>query len=192
MSDMGTAVAELPVTLKRRLRWRVLLIALVLLIAVGVWRAVWWVQHPTLFPDARDNESGPATVSQPLFVGLTFPDDGQAPTTLHLESVGIGVRSDTSAARLLPVVCEAPAQAGGGSALGFGSGEDARGLCLHPVAAHNVTMTLGRGHQQYIVLEIVPTKPGTLTIDKFDLSYSHGLQDGTQTIGMNLTVNARR
>lgn len=190
MADRATATV--PTILARHLRWRIAfaLAAVVILFLAGG-RALWWAKHPSLFAAAGGTESGPATVGQPEWVGITYPDDGLAPTTLHLDSVHVGVASDTSGASLRAIVCEAPYQAVGGTAVGFGDAASQRSLCLHPVAARDVRMTLGRGYREYIVLEIVPTRPGTLRIDGVDLSYSHGLQDGTQTIVMDLTVHAR-
>lgn len=174
---------------RRRIAFAVTAIA-VLTIAGG--SALWWARHPTLFADNGGTETGPAEVGQPVWVGLTFPEDGHAPIRLHLESVHVRVVSDSSEASLSAFVCETPRQAVGGTAMGMGDSAMNRRVCLHPVPARNVTMTLGNRYRQYIDLEIVPTKPGTLRIDRLDLTYSHGLQEGTQTIDLGLTINTRR
>jgi hypothetical protein len=187
-----TPQAALQATVARRLRWQVLLalVAAVVLVGAGA-RFIWWAKHPSLFNDGA-TESGPAVVGQLQWVGVTYPDDSLAPTTLHLESVHARIASDTSAASIRPIVCEAPWQAVGETAVGSGSVASQRSLCLQPVTARDVNMTLGRGYRQYLVLEILPTKPGTLKIDRVDVEYSHGLQEGSQSLSWNITMNARR
>jgi len=187
-----TVQAAPPATVARRLRWHVFLalVAALTLVSGGA-RFIWWAKHPSLFNDGA-TESGPAVVGQLQWIGVIYPDEGMAPTSLHLESVHARIASDTSAASIRPILCEAPWQAVGGTAVGSGSAASQRSLCLHPMTARDVNMTLGRGYRQYIVLEILPTKPGTLRIDGIDVQYSHGLQEGSQALSWNITMNARR
>lgn len=177
----------------RRIRRRIALaLAAIAFLTMAGGRLLWWFKHPELFEDHGATEIAPAVVSQPLWVGLTYPEDGHSPTRVYLESVHVAVGSDTSAASLSEFLCEAPWQPVGGTAMGIGDSAMNSRLCLHPVPAHARWMTLGQGYRQYLVLEVVPSKPGILRLTRVDLTYKHGLQDGTQTIRTDLTINAHQ
>lgn len=193
MTDTAVGVIQHPPPASGHHRWRRIAVATVALAALGaIGACVWWLTHPTWFPDFGGDQGAVATVGRPLWAGLTFPNVAIDPVTLHLDTVTAHAVSDTSAATITPYVCTNRPQSGPGiTAVGIGGTAMMHHLCARVVPAHGVAMTTGRGHPEYLVLNILPAHAGRLRLDRVDVSYRKGLQRGDQWIDFDLTVAVR-
>ena len=172
---------------------RVAIVAGVLVALAALAAGIWWLTHPTWFSDFGAEEGVVSTPGRSVWVGVTFPNVGRPPVTVHLDSVTAHVASDTSGATVTSFVCTNRPQTGRGiRAIGSGGTAAVRRYCVHLARARDVDMTVGRGRPEYLLLKIVPAHLGRLRIDRVDLTYRKGLQHGTQSIRFHLTVKARQ
>lgn len=171
-------------------RAAIVVAGLVVLAALAA--GVWWLTHPTWFSDFGAEEGVVSTPGRPVWVGVTFPDVGRPPVSVHLDSVTAHEASDTSGATVTSFVCTNRPRTGRGiRAVGSGGTAVVRHYCVHLARARDVDMTVGRGHPEYLLLQIVSAHLGRLRIDRVDVTYRNGLQHGTQSIRFQLTVKAR-
>jgi len=124
---------------------------------------------------------------RPVWVAVTFPDRAIDPSTVHLDTVHAHEVSDSTATMTAYVCTNRP----GMDVLGSGGTAMMRQTCRRLVRAHDLDMTVGRGHPEYVMLRIVPAHIGRLRLDRVDVTYRRGLQRGTQGISFHLTVFAR-
>jgi hypothetical protein len=167
-------------------------VALLVTVLAVLGAGLWWVSHPTWFADFAGEESSVTAPGRPLWVGITFPNVAKSPVTVHLGSVTAHTAFDSSSASVTSFVCTNRPQPGRGlTVLGTGGPVMVRRYCIHLVRADDADMTVGRGHPEYLVLRILPAHTGRLRVDRIDVNYRKGLQQGSQSIGFKLTVSAR-
>lgn len=77
---------------------RRVIIAAALAVLAALAAAVWWLTHPTWFPDFGAEEGVVSTPGRPVWVGVTFPNVGRPSVTVHLDSCRL-TRSATPVAR---------------------------------------------------------------------------------------------
>ena len=156
------------------------------LVASGVLLSQW--RHPSAFPEAGGWAVGVRhqKINEPVFVGITFPDQ-DAEGTVSIDTVkGHGV-TNTAEAELSYFVCTIDTAV---DAIGSGSQADVDDVCSTLAPADGATLSLGIRSREQLLLKVTPTKPGVVRLHGLDITYAHGWQHGTQHIGGDVNVRA--
>ena len=155
------------------------------LIALGLLVSVW--RHPSAFPEAGGWGVGTRhqKMSEPVFVGMTYPDE-DAEGTVSIDEVKGHAVTDTAAAELAYFVCTIDTAAEG--TIGSGSQADVDEFCSTLTPADGATLSLGNHPREQLLLEVTPTRQGVVKIHGLDVTYTHGWQHGTQRIGGDVKV----
>lgn len=192
MTSTAAAQPSTPPTTRWRHRRRLVAVAVLLAVCGVLGWATWWATHPTWFPNPGGDQGARTVPGRALWVSVTFPNVVKPPVTLHLDSVRAHVVSDTSDASVSAFVCTNRPQFGPGlTVLGTGGNAMMRHFCVRRVPAHDVDMTVGRGHPEYLLLEMVPAQPGRLRMDRVDVTYRKGLQRGSQGLNFKFGLLTR-
>ena len=76
--------------------------------------------------------------------------------------------------------------------MGAAFGRDVDEMCAELIPVEDGTvLDVGAHDPEQLVVSVTMTEPGRLEIDGVDLTYSHGWQRGTQTVGTKVTVSSR-
>lgn len=118
-------------------------------------------------------------------VGVTYPDpEGGKTVTIHADSPR--VVKNTADATFEFYVCTLPDNRGVVLAL---HGRRFAKYCQEPVPVRDgAQLDTSLTANQQLVMVIQFDRPGVVATGGVDLTYSHGLQRGTQTVGTHLRV----
>jgi len=148
--------------------------AVVVVLLAGV-VAAWWVTHPRVFEDHGATVTAPAEVGAPIYVGIeTMPRDG-----LVLHGATPRVVFETADAQIDVMLCRLTGVMG----VGVVDEEDIAALC-EPLRAPVGPVEEG----DFLVVEIAGDGSGMVVLDGVDLTYSTGIQRGTQAVGMDVGI----
>jgi hypothetical protein len=166
-----TGVQHPPV--RRFSRRRVALVVVLLLCGAGA--AAWWVMHPRVFLGVGDIVTGPVPVDTRAYVGMEIiPTDGMV---LHGATPRVVFNSGDVETEVL--VC----RLAGPSGPGFVHEEDIESLCE---SLRTPDGPVEEGDR--LVVQVVGDTTGLVAMDGIDLTYSSGLQRGTQAVGLEAAV----
>lgn len=146
-------------------------------------------------PDAFDEGSTGHSrttlpVGEPIYLGITH-ERHSAEGSIRIRDVQPDLGENDAEATVEYFLCTVDPSSGVGS---IGS-VDARLIgdeCSELVAAEGQEMELNARPRQQLVLAVTPTKPGTVTVEGTELSYSYGWRRGTQRLGDSLELVARQ
>jgi hypothetical protein len=164
-------------------------LAVLTFIALGLFVSAW--RHPSAFPEAGGWGVGARhhKINEPVFVGMTYPDQ-DAEGTVSIDTVkGHGV-TDTADAELAYFVCTIDTDAEG--TIGSGSQADVDEFCSTLTPADGASLSLGNHPREQLLLEVTPTSRGVVKIHGLDVTYTLGWQHGTQRIGGEVQVRTVR
>lgn len=155
----------------RRLR----VLAVVMASIAALMGAGWWLTHPQVMQPVGVTSDLPLEVGQVAVVGMfAQPRTG----TVRLTDAVPNVIENTADAELRVVLCEtAVGEAKVGSA--FVRAEDAC-LAVYEPRGHE----LAGQQQQYLVLEILPRRPGAVVVEGLRVSHQDGWRRGTEVSGL--------
>lgn len=152
----------------RRQRYR---IALAVGAAAALLVGLWWHAHPNAFPGPGDSFGARPDDQTPIYVGVAWnPPEGASSRVRVLD-----------AEPRVEVFGEATAEvwACAGGAIGV-VGEDA------PEASSCVPLGEADEPGEQLVVRVAPVEPGAVVVlDGIDVTYSYGLQRGTQHTGIS-------
>lgn len=156
---------------RRFTRRRVIVVVLLL---AGV-AAAWWVTHPRVFLGVGNQVTGPVPAGTYAYVGMeVIPRAGME---LHGATPRVVFNSGDVEASV--AVCPLAGRDG----VGFVYEEDIESLC------ESLRAPVGPVQKgDFLVLEVLGSYSGLIAVDGIDLTYSTGIQRGTQAIGMETAV----
>jgi hypothetical protein len=176
------------------LRTRLVAIAVAAVIVIVGVPALWWWTHPAVFPDMHGIDSmAPLPVRRAaLSTAVTYPARGNVRRVVTFRDARAHFSENSSSATASFSICVMRPDVG---PIGLRGG-DLRGDCsrLRPVTA-GARLDYSRGSDEYVVMTIHPTRPGTARVDQVELDYGLGWdgfqQHGTDTIAVDVTSHAR-
>lgn len=181
-----------------RARRTLLLRAGAVLALVAILAAGWWWTHPGVFNDDYGTFGvNPRPVDDATaYLGLSNLEAGQPEETITITGYDVHIDLNEAAARARLLMCT-PRDSYGDNALCTGDPNGLEAACgsLQPVQdGTRLTLSEQWPPEEYLVLEVVPTRPGPVVIDELKLSYQrsgdHLFQRGTQQIPMLLGISA--
>lgn len=163
----GPAEARAARSPRRHRRQMALAVGAVAALLVGLW----WHTHPNAFPGPGNSFGARPDGQTPIYVGVAWnPPDGT--------STRVRVHDAQPRAEIFgEATAEVWACAGG--AIGV-VGEDA------PEASSCVPLGEAEDSWEQLVVRVAPVEPGAVVVlDGIDVTYSYGLQRGTQHTGIS-------
>lgn len=175
-APMTTTMTEMRDAPARRLSHRrVALVVVLLLLLVGVSAAAWWVTHPRAFLGVGNVATGPVPVGTHAYVGMeVIPSDGMV-----LHGATPRVVFSTGDVETEVLVC----RLAGPTGVGFVHEGDIESLC-ESLRTPDGPVEEG----DYLVVQVVADTSGLVAMNGIDLTYSSGLQRGTQAVGPEAAV----
>ena len=175
----------------RRRRVVVVALAGVVLVAGLAW-AWHWRTHPDIVPG---NGAGMRMTlddqRRSVFVTVTDPSPGEG-ETVRIDSATPRMLQNTAEATVEFFVCRLDLRGANHSALGAVGPRHFAGVCPDPVpVVEGTELAIGAEPPQQLLMRVVVESPGRLRIDGVDLTYTHGWQRGTQTVGPRLVIRSR-
>jgi hypothetical protein len=167
-----------------------MLIGLVVVVLIAwAWH---WRTHPTVFSSAGNGQGGTLGAGQHLAaVGVTFPYPGKG-EAVWIHSASPRVVQNTAAATFGFYVCTQDAQDWDGAlGVAFGAKDFTRDCPKAQPVEDGTKLDTGSADPQQLVLVMTLRKPGSVLTEGVDLTYSYGVQRGTQSIGTHLRVTSR-
>lgn len=184
--------APTPPPHRRAARTLVILTAAGLAVAATAW-AWHWHTHPTALE--RGGAGWVTTLDKTpssLYTGLTFPrrDPG---ATIEIETVTPRIIENSTGATFDYYLCSLDTESVGFDALGTVDRRGFEKFCPDAVPVEPLTNTLHTGTDpaQQLVVAITTGQRGVIRLDGFDVTYTHGWQRGTQTVGDSIKIRAR-
>lgn len=157
---------------RRFTRGRVAVVLLLLLAGVAAW---WWMTHPRAFMEVGSAMMGPVPAETRAYLGMEIiPEDGMElhgatpRVVFNLGDVETGV-----------AVCHPAGRRG----VGFVHAEEIDSLC------ESLTAPVGpvqRG--DFLVVEVIGYDSGLVALNGVDVTYSTGMQRGTQAVGLEAAI----
>jgi hypothetical protein len=165
----------------------------VLLIIAGLAWAWHWRTHPTVFPEAGNRigltlDDGRRIVA----VGVTYPYPGTG-KTVSIESAAPRILKNSADASFDFYICEQDLERPDGSALGMvvGTREFSRYCPDAQPVQDGTDLNTGSVSPQQLVLVLRSGRQGRAVTEGVNLTYSTGLQGGTQAVGPHLRIEFR-
>lgn len=151
-------------------------VVVVLLLVIGVAAAAWWVMHPRVFLGVGNIVTGPVPVGTRAYVGMdVIPRDGMV-----LHEATPRVVFNTGDVETEVMVCHLA----GSTGVGFVHEQDIESLC-ESLRAPSGPVQKG----DFLVVQVVDDDDaGLVAMNGIDLTYSSGMQRGTQAIGQEAAV----
>ena len=155
------------------------------LLGVGTWT---WA-HPSTFGEGHSLITADTWKSgEAIYTGLTSADPQRRLGTVTIASATPHNLNQPDAAKVGFYVCTLnPTELAGG--IGSASESDIKQSCGSLVPATDAKMDLDARPAQFLLMKITPTRPGqVITVQGADVTYRHGWQRGTQTLGSRLRI----
>ncbi len=150
-------------------------VTVVVLLLVAGAAASSWVTHPRIFGDGGATVTGPTPAGTAAYVGMeVIPRDG-----VELHGAVPRVVLDAGDATVTVLVCRPVGPTG----VGLVSAEDIQSLC-EPLTAPDGPVQRG----DFLVAEVVGDFSGLVVLDGIDVTYSSGVQRGTEAVGVDAAV----
>ena len=157
---------------RRSGRRRVIVVVLLLLAGAA---ASWWVTHPRMFGDGGATVTGSTPAGTAAYVGMeAIPRDG-----VELHGAHPRVVLETGDIAVTVLVCRPV----GSTGVGFVHADGIASLC-EPLSAPEGPVQRG----DFLVAEVVGDSSGVVVLDGIDVTYSSGVQRGTETVGVDAAV----
>lgn len=156
------------------------------LVAAGtaVAAAGWWATHPTALQAVGNRVEIPVPVGRSAVVTMfAQPQSGE----VRLLSAEPVVTQGSADATVRTFLCENPAELPGSTIIGTERGT-AEQACETIRPAHDAALGRASPTTPYLVVEVTPHAPGTVTVEGLRVRYRTGLQRGVQDSGLVLTV----
>lgn len=150
-----------------------------LLVMVGI-AAGWWITHPGAFADYGPAavETGSVRAGEVVLVDGVLAPDG----IVELRRVEPQLAAGSAEVTMFVQVCSEGAAGG----VGFVVGQPLEPFCPEPQI---VSGTEFGAPGQQLVVTMVPTEPGEIVIDGFEVSYRRGLRFGSQLTGARIEIS---
>lgn len=151
---------------------------------VGLVTAAWWWRHPAVFREPASQatvglgERRPVDEG-PMHLGVVWPLE-QPPGSAELRAAEPQVLVNTARARFDVRLCE---RRGRSTIYSFAGGLDRFCSRLSDVDGATLTWDEDGVGDSYLVMTIRPRRVGEVRVQGIDLTYTHGLQSGTQQVG---------
>lgn len=165
-------------------RRRLLVLGTVLLTAALMAAGGWWITHPSSLQPVSGSIDGPVEVGSTAAIGM-FTQSLDSP--VHLLGATPVVTSNSADAEVRILLCH---HAAGEDTVGAARGS-AEQLCTATSAPRDASLGLrSTADGAYLLLEVSPRRPGTVTVDGVKVRYRDGLQWGEQVSGVVATLHA--
>jgi hypothetical protein len=174
--------------------WVVAIVGAVGLVGL-VGSALWWTNHPTaLSPTGGITSEAVVGKTQAYDAGIIPRHDENAPNggesaTITITKIVPVITQDDAHAVVQVALCDGLRV----SAIGGVGPAYVKRTCTHvqPITP-GMTFDYNYLHSQQIFVWITARRPGTVSIDGFEVTYSEGLRHGTQFAGNSFVVTAHR
>lgn len=168
---------------------RVLTWTLAALGTAAVLWGLWWLIHPTVFhPADTKNWSHKYNSAdmETLHIGMAYAKKSYWDSTVRVTAADPLVLKNTADADITVHVCHER---------GIGIGSVTGNLRAYCKAILNLaaepTLTLTPQAREQLILTITPRQSGQVRVAGMNLTYRHGLQCGTQTVGEHVLARFR-
>jgi hypothetical protein len=165
---------------RRRLAWATAVVAA----ATAAAAAGWWATHPTALQSVGNRIEVPGQVGGSVVVTMFAQPESGDVRLLAAEPV---VTPDSADAEVRTILCENPAELPGSTIVGTELGT-AEHVCETTRPAHDAELGRASPTTPYLVVEVTPRAPGTVTVEGLRVRYRTGLQQGVQDSGFVVTV----
>lgn len=162
------------------------LVVAVSAVAVGVGALAWWVTHPT------DLEPVGSSVTESVEVGdsaiitmFAHPVSGE----VRLVSAEPIIAENSAEATVRVLLCGNPTDLPVNTTIGTDRGR-AEEVCSSTRSPQGAMLQRVSSRAPYLVIEVTPSAPGTVTISGLRVEYRTGLQRGQQDSGLDVTMRA--
>jgi hypothetical protein len=151
------------------------------LVASAVLGGLWWLAHPTVFHPA-DTKSWSHKYDkadmETLHIGMAYAKKSYWDSTVRVTAAEPLVLENTADADITVHVCHE-------RGIGIGSVTGSlRGYCRTILnLAAEPTLKLAPQAREQLILTITPRQSGQVRVGGMNLTYRHGLQYGTQSVG---------
>jgi hypothetical protein len=159
-----------------------------LLVAAAAW-AWHWRTHPTVLPGDGNTLGMTMNAGQVMFEGVTFPDPGTG-EKVSIEAAAPRILENSADASFEFYVCTLDPERGAIGALRGHRAFSAYCPDAEPIE-DGTELDLGSASAQQLVMLVTAERPGVVVTEGVDLTYSSGLQRGTQAIGIHLRIKSR-
>ena len=187
--DQETPPVEVPAPAGRRTPLAVAVTLVVALVVGGLAAWAWhWRTHPTVLPEVGNSVGMKMSLDKrpTMYFGVTYPDgEGE---TVTIDSVSPRVFENTARAGFAFYLCNE----GDEGFFGVASPEDFEQFCPRPVpVVRDTTFAVGETERTHLVMGVTVHRPGRVEINGVEVTYSVGLQRGTQATGLEFVIESR-
>jgi len=168
----------------QRARRRLVVAAVAVAVVSAVGAGGRWVTHPTALEPVGNGLDSRVRVRDSAVIGMfAQPTSGQ----VRLVSAEPVITEDSANATVRVLLCTNPTELPAGTTLGSDRGR-AEQVCARTRPARDAPLGRVSPTVPYLVLEVTPRAPGTVTVEGLRVRYRAGVQRGEQDSGLVVTV----
>ena len=178
----GPSRARFPAS--QRARRRLVVAAVVVAVISAVAAGGRWVTHPTALEAVANGLESPVPVGDSAVIAMfAQPTSGR----VHLVAVEPVITENSADAAVRVLFCTNPTELPENTTLGSDRGRAER-VCAGTSPARDAPLGRVSATVPYLVVEVTPRAPGTVTVEGLRVRYRAGLQRGEQDSGLVVTV----
>ncbi|GAA2126070.1 hypothetical protein GCM10009843_24290 [Nocardioides bigeumensis] len=155
--------------------------AVVLVLVLVAWSAVWWDRTPPVLGGSFETRLDPTPVPGPVLVGITSPATVPGQANVSLVDVSPELTRNDADADVSFLVCELK-----GDPITAVVAEPIEDHCRRTRPAHDTTIRVAG---EYLVMAITARERGTVRVESVDVTYRNGWQlvwlPRTVTVGIS-------
>ena len=162
------------------------LVVAVLAVAIAVGALAWWVTHPNVFEPVGSSVTGSVPVGDSAIITMfAHPRSGE----VRLVSAEPIVAENSAEAAVRVLLCGNPTDLPVNTTIGSDRGR-AEEVCSSTSSPQGARLERVSSRAPYLVIEVTPRAPGTVTVNGLRIEYRTGLQRGQQDSGITVRMRA--